>query len=211
MSSIRIAIPAAAVLAVACAATVQAGDLPSRSSYPAAPVYTPEQRANFTGLFAGVHAGGGFGSSGPTNTSGILGGVQVGYNHQLPNNVVLGAEADITASNVRNNGYTEKTRQNWMGSARVKAGYAFGNVMPYVTGGLSGGTTEITTPVAKTTSTGAGWVVGAGAEMMLTPNVSMRGEYLYYALPDAALPTTVGFVKVENSVNVFRGGMNYKF
>jgi outer membrane immunogenic protein len=197
--------------AAAGLAQAQAGDLPSRNSYPPAPAYGAPQ-ANFTGAYVGAHAGGGFGSVGSADTSGMVGGVQGGYNYQLQNNVVLGGEADISASGVSNNSYAEKTRQGWLGSARVRAGYAVNNIMPYVTGGVAVGNTEIKNVAGgKTSSTNGGWVLGAGGEMLLNQNLTIRAEYLYYRLGDADFPSSAGLIKVDNSMNVLRGGINYKF
>src|SRR5262245_16937723 len=63
-----------------------------------------------TGLYIGGHVGAGIGSStftdpaGPAiygnniRTEAVLGGVQVGYNWQIPNTAfVIGAEADVSA------------------------------------------------------------------------------------------------------------------
>lgn len=207
MSNSRSFVPVVLLLAVAAGGRAEAADLPSRrdpyvaTGY-AAPVPT------WQGLYAGVHAGGGFGKVGPANTSGLVGGAQVGYNVQL-NNVVVGGEADLSASGVRNNSFTEKTRQKWLGSLRARAGYAVGNVLPYVTGGVAMGTTQIKGFNGHTDDTHAGYVVGGGAEMMMNPNMTVRAEYLYYGLEDAKYPG--GPHGVNNSVNVIRAGANYKF
>ncbi|GGH28550.1 porin [Alsobacter metallidurans] len=210
MSVSRTIVPVAMLLALAATGRAQAADLPSRrdpyvaTGY-AAPVPT------WQGLYAGVHAGGGFGKAGPTNTSGLVAGGQVGYNLQM-NNFVAGVEADLSASGIRNNSYTDKTRQKWLGSARARVGYAVGNVLPYVTGGVAMATTEIKGIGGKSDGTHAGYAVGAGAEMMMSPNVTVRAEYLHYGLGDATYPSPLlGPVKVENSINVIRAGANYKF
>jgi len=99
-----------------------AADLPKRAGAPApAPMMVAAH--NWTGFYAGVHAGYGWGeadfgitpggswvgdpdlagvtsaASGSPRISGALGGIQAGYNYQM-NNVVLGVEVDVSASGV---------------------------------------------------------------------------------------------------------------
>ena len=79
-----------------------AADMPLK-----APVF--EAVYNWTGFYLGGHVGYGGGSLGPgTNPlplqgvffphsmTGLIGGYQAGYNRQLPNNLVLGVEADVS-------------------------------------------------------------------------------------------------------------------
>ncbi len=190
-------------------ASVWAGDLPSRSTYvPPAETYRPV--TNWQGPYAGVHVGGGVGRVGPTNTSGVLGGVQGGYNAQF-DQVVVGGEADLTLSDVRNKSWSEKSRENWTGTARARAGYAFGNVLAYGTGGLAVGGHSYSNQYGKTDTTDVGYVLGAGAEMQVHQNVTLRGEYLYYNFSGTDYPTSRGVTGVDTHTNVFRAGANYKF
>jgi outer membrane immunogenic protein len=199
----------AAVAACVASGTALAGDLPSRSTYvPPADTYKPV--ANWQGPYAGVHLGGGVGRVGPTNTSGVLGGVQGGYNAQF-DQVVVGGEADLTLSDVRNKSWSEKSRENWTGTARARAGYAFGNVLAYGTGGLAVGSHSYTNQYGKIDSTDVGYVIGAGAEVQVQPNVTVRGEYLYYSFGGTDYPSSNGPVGVDTHTNVFRAGANYKF
>ena len=62
---------------------------------------------NWTGFYAGIDGGGGWGRIGldasfvdDTKLSGVLGGVQAGYNQQF-GNWVVGVGADINAANIR--------------------------------------------------------------------------------------------------------------
>ncbi|KPH66259.1 hypothetical protein ADT71_07130 [Novosphingobium sp. ST904] len=87
----------------------------------------------------------------------VLGGLHAGYNYQLPGNLVLGVEADISAGNLgswsgvpvseestatqwlRNNHQLESdTRYNWdrMITLRGKLGYSLGRTLIYGTGGI---------------------------------------------------------------------------
>src|SRR5690606_32456425 len=80
---------------------------------------------------------------------GILGGLQVGYNAHLPNNIVLGVEASASFANVENdwvgwrdttnqyNGYFTEDKVEVVGALKARLGYAVDNFLPYVTGGLA--------------------------------------------------------------------------
>ena len=84
--------------------------------------------------------------------NGALAGGQIGYNKQI-NSVVLGIEADASWTNLNGSGtYATDApgyNNNWVkahhleldyfGTVRARAGYAMGNFLPYVTGGLAYG------------------------------------------------------------------------
>lgn len=187
-----------------------AADLPRRTDpYAPAPVYAAPI-SNWQGFYAGVHLGGGFGSSGPIDTSGFVGGLQGGYNFQF-DKIVVGAEADITYSGIGNSSFQEKSDINWLGSIRGRAGYSFGNILPYVTAGWGFGDTKYSNIYGQTKDTASGWVLGAGAEMMVMPNITVRAEYLYYDLGSQDYPTAAGLGRIDTTTNVIRGGVNYKF
>ena len=89
--------------------TAMAADLGLRKTYlPGAD--TPVTAASpWTGAYAGVNAGGGFGRAtdptvtpvtGAIESGGVLGGVQVGYNQQV-GGFVLGLEADYALAHAR--------------------------------------------------------------------------------------------------------------
>jgi opacity protein-like surface antigen len=71
---------------------------------------TPAPGFSWTGFYLGGNVGGGFGTSrkdfiqGTTtsdfNTSGVIGGLTAGYNHQF-GSVVAGLEGDISASGIK--------------------------------------------------------------------------------------------------------------
>jgi opacity protein-like surface antigen len=153
------------------------------------------------------------GSSIPLNThvgggGGIVGGGQFGYNIQFPSNWVFGGEVDFrgtdtsstTTLNTLPAGFANfivgdnfKASQSWNGSARAKLGYAMGQVLPYVTGGVAFGDVTLNSNFIQTTSGGVvfpasrasasdtlvGWTAGAGMEISLNPNWSLGVEYRY--------------------------------
>ena len=176
----------AAAAGLALALTVGsafAADLPSLK----APIVLTPPAFSWTGLYGGVNIGYGFGSgdqdpgrmeydpfvvpcctlflptpawSIPNDPRGVLGGGQVGYNHQFNPWLVVGLEADIQASDVHSqgNGYGEVggialfgpsfayASQNksvdWFGTVRGRIGVTFPslpNLLLYGTGGLAYG------------------------------------------------------------------------
>ncbi|BCP52798.1 porin [Kaistia sp. 32K] len=136
-------------------AGAQAADL---TVAPPEPVAAPA--FNWTGFYAGVHAGYGwatfdtemtdiYGEGKGNKPDGFLGGGQLGYNYQLANNVVLGIEADAAFADLKDSGalrisgggqYFEigtRSEITALGTVRGRAGYAVDRFLPYVTGGFA--------------------------------------------------------------------------
>ncbi len=100
---------------------------------------------NWTGFYAGINGGGGWGGSEFSarfstdffDTSGGLVGGTIGYNWQM-NQFVFGLEGDIDWSNIRGSaacvGTTCEARNDWLSTVRGRFGYAFDRFLPYVTG-----------------------------------------------------------------------------
>ena len=166
--------------------------------------------SNFQGAYVGVHAGGGFGKAGAASTSGFVGGGQIGANAQF-DKVVVGAEADISASSLSHKGFTDKFSQGTTGTLRGRAGYVFNQTLVYATVGGAMSSSEWKNPAAKTSKSLTGYVYGAGAELQLTNNVSVRGEMLRYNYGSETYLSTLGPVQVKPANTVARGGVNYKF
>ena len=137
---------------------------------------------------------------------------------------------------------------NWMGTARGRVGYLITpTVIAYTTGGLGyGGTYLKTFPqqyITTTSGSGAaigsyistqnaqqnfnvGWIAGGGAEWMMAPNWSIKGEALYYDLGNTTVSNTAYFASgnaaSSNPVGgsttrayyqgvIARAGVNYHF
>jgi outer membrane immunogenic protein len=197
-------------LVAGAAGAAQASDLPPRpSNYTGG--YQPVPQKTWTGPYVGAVLGGGFGKAGSVSTSGLVGGIKGGYNMQF-DKFVAGGEADIMASDVNNKSFTEKVRTNSLGSVRARAGYLVDpSVLVYGTGGLAWGNTENQSAWGTSKTTKGGFALGAGGEYMVHPNVTVKGEYMYYNLGNTNFPTSVGPVKIETTTNVLRAGVNYKF
>ncbi len=212
---------------LACAVAANAADLRPAPA-PVMPTKAPPVYVapvlDWTGFYVGVNGGGGWGRawsdlSGRMNTSGGVAGGTAGYNVQF-GSWVLGLEGDADWSNVKGNasplgcpGCTIKN--DWLGTARGRAGYAFGGFLPYVTGGLAVGDVKATVPgFAGQTSTQAGWTAGAGGEYALTRNWSAKLEYLHVDLGRFNCGINCGVTATDNvkfQENLVRGGINFRF
>ena len=170
-----------------------------------------QSTGNFQGVYGGIHAGGAFGKAQAANTSGFVAGVQAGANAQFQNNVVVGVEGDVSASSISHKGFQDKFRQGAVGTVRARGGYAFDRVLVYGTGGLAVSSSEWKNPVATTSKTLSGWAYGVGAEFLMTPNVTVRGEFLRYDYGKETYLSQIGPVGVKPSNNVLRAGTNLKF
>lgn len=224
----------AAVAFAGLASGAQAADMPRQVQ--AAPVYkAPVQPDQFdwNGFYLGFNGGYGWGRSRWSDPAagsgsdrfningGLLGG-QIGYNWQA-GKTVLGIESDIdwaklsgstTAGGVcaTDGGGECRTEQNWLGTTRARVGYAFGNVLPYVTGGVAYGNIKAVQPTGTSADTKAGWTVGGGVEYGINRNWSAKAEYLHIDLGTA---TFMGAASGTNSLSVpitedlVRAGLNY--
>ena len=207
-----------------------AADIPVKRVAPiAAPA--PPSYLNWSGFYLGVNGGGEGGRShfnfdglgatpGRFRASGWQAGGTAGYNYQF-GHVVLGVESDIDWSNLKGSttcpitGLTCQTQNNWLGTVRGRAGYAFDRFLPYVTGGLAVGDINANIPgIGSASATNAGWAAGAGLEYAVSNNWSAKMEYLHVNLGSfdcgtACNPTPP--VNVRLNENVLRAGINYKF
>jgi high affinity Mn2+ porin len=211
--------------------------LPTKA--PASPNYT------WTGAYIGGHFGWGFSNlatatnSGPSEvfalpsvpSEGMLAGLQIGYNRQFSNNVVLGLEADLTFADYfglrtvtdQVSGQESALFSNlrYFGTARGRIGYAFGRFLPYATGGLAWGHNKVENEFPDGTGftkslAQFGWTVGGGVEYAFDAKWSAKAEYKYI---DLGWKTYGSFFfdetgqaagKFDPSVHVFEVGLNYK-
>jgi outer membrane immunogenic protein len=133
--------------ALVAAQGVAAADLSVAPLYKAPPPQA-SPAYNWSGFYLGANGGGGWGRSWwqSQSTSIDLSGAQVGgtagYNWQF-GNAVLGLEGDIDWSNLKGTSSAVlcpgcSTSDSWLSTVRGRAGYAFGGIMPYLTGGRAG-------------------------------------------------------------------------
>ena len=213
-------------------ATAQAADLGwNGSTSPVNSMYSGTSAFQWSGFYAGVNAGYGFGTlrrepvgggvATENNTGGWNLGAQAGYNVDM-GGFVLGGEADLQWSAINYQADvgapgTLKASVDGFGTLRARAGLTFDRVMPYVTGGVAIGnsTVSLTDPanvVTSQTNTHLGWTVGAGLEAAATDNITIKAEYLYVDLGAKTYTTAPGGnIDASQRFGLIRAGINYKF
>jgi outer membrane immunogenic protein len=208
-----------AILALGVGAA-SAADIARRPAPYKAPAFV-EPQFTWTGLYAGAFGGGAWGRSdfsaplatGTFDTDGWLAGGTIGYNYQLPNNIVLGIEGDAAWTDIKGSAACPagicETKNDWLATVRGRAGYAFGRFLPYITGGAAFGDIKTSaTGLGSSTTTRAGWTVGGGLEANIAGPWSAKVEYLYVDLGrgGSILGSDASF-----KTNIVRAGINYKF
>ena len=227
------------LVAIGAASFVAASSQASAADLrPSFPVKAPARSViyGWTGFYLGGHVGYGGGSIGPDSNplplegvffphsvTGLIGGYQAGYIRQLANNVVLGVEADVSFGSPvdvpRLVPAPFDTTVDYIATGRGRVGYAMGTWMPYVTGGIAWGSTNVslndlcTTVPPKRHLTHLGWTAGSGVEVAVGGNWTAKAEYDYidlarrtYDLTDVGLPP----VNVDPNIHLFKLGLNYR-
>jgi outer membrane immunogenic protein len=210
---------------LAAAPGAEAADLSLAPLYKAPPSEVT-QAYNWTGFYLGVNGGGGWGHSwwDANATRADLSGGQVGgtagYNLQL-GRTVFGVESDLDWSNLKGTATSAlcaagcSTSDTWLGTVRGRVGYAFGGILPYVTGGLAVGDIRASTPgFAGASSTNAGWTLGGGLEIALPGNWTAKAEYLHVDLGRFNCGTGCGVAPTDNVSmhdDLVRAGFDYHF
>ena len=242
---------AASVVALTAATGAQAADVVMRQQ-PEAVVAVP--MFSWTGFYAGGQIGGawsnsnlnirglddaqnfsGFSKDFSPDPSGFLGGLYAGYNFELGNNLVLGADTDwiwtdlkktshalypADALNANDYSLEGKIRQKWEGSTRIRVGYAYDRWLPYIAGGVA--YSKINSSVNFADSTGTfsgvstdktmtGWTAGAGFDYAMMDNVLLRLEYRYTDYGNKDFSNGDFGYKLKYKTNEVRVGVAYKF
>jgi outer membrane immunogenic protein len=237
MAMRRVSICILAALSLVSSHAAFAADMPVK----AAPTAIPY---SWTGFYVGATAGYVFGSSQHCDTvafctsafdvNGAAGGATLGYNWQAAN-WVYGLEADFSFAGAKGTTLTIPppfgfncgtpncyTNLDWFGTVRGRVGPAFGNWLPYLTGGfaygqLNAGLSSAFAPTTSATAVRGGWTLGGGVEYALAPlHWSVKLEYLYLHLDDLFYDTAqvcgrLSCTAVHNNFNVVRLGVNYRF
>jgi outer membrane immunogenic protein len=187
-------------------------------------------------------------------TDKFTGGAYLGYNHQV-GAWVLGLESDYTfLKTSASSAFTDRISTGFpidiqrfqtsvdidgVWTVRGRVGYAWGNLLTFVTGGFAAGnvgglhtfTNEVPAGGTRLTiESGAanskwayGYVVGGGFDWALTQNWILRAEYQYIdlaginfegivtfpALPPGNNPTYIH--NIDTRVQFVRAGLAYKF
>lgn len=213
MKSLKVAFLATAA-AFGLAAAAQAADpiLPA----PFVPTPAPALGHDWSGFYAGVNAGYGWGrgtsgASGFNRVDGVFGGAQIGWNHQF-DAFVLGVEADIQAANQHQTIGGTRFSLDYFGTVRARAGVAFDNFLPYVTGGFAYGGLAAEAPgFARRHEVHTGWTLGAGVEFAATDQISVKAEYLYIDLENRNYFTGAQTINAGLHAHTARIGVNFSF
>lgn len=160
------------------------------------------------------HSGGGF-STGAQDLSGGLFGVTWGTNWQR-GNWVYGTESDFSFSSLDRSlagapcSPTCSTDLRDLSTSRLRLGYAMGNGLAYVTGGLAYGVVRAGDSVDGDKDTRFGWALGAGVEWAFAPRWSLKAEYLHVDLGDGRHYSSGGTpIHVDFTADIVRVGVNY--
>jgi outer membrane immunogenic protein len=190
---------------------------------PATYVPAPVPYYNWGGIYFGINGGYNFGTVSPSfpapavgtnfNTTGFLGGGTIGFNYQWAA-IVAGLEGDWDYNSLSNSmpvgdgGGTFAS--NWLATARGRLGYAWDRILLFATGGAAFAPANISgavAPGANGSTTMTGWTAGAGVEVAVAPNWTVKAEYLYINF----LNPSIGGVGFKDTDNVIRAGVNFKF
>jgi outer membrane immunogenic protein len=154
----------------------------------------------------------GFGSATASVTgSGVVGGVQLGYNKQF-GTFVLGLETDFDATSISNTTAGVETKLPWFGTTRLRAGFLLSPaLLVYGTGGVAYGHVEESVPGASVTVPGVGWAAGAGLQYALTPQWSIGAEYLHVELEGPSANAGGATASTKATTDLGRATLNFKF
>jgi outer membrane immunogenic protein len=193
-------------------------------AFPAARVY------NWTGAYVGINGGGGWGGSNWASTpdgtagsysvsSGLVGGT-FGYNLQTGDPFVLGAEVDIAGTGFRGTVSPAtcapgcEIKNPWLATARLRFGYAFNDILPYVTVGVGIGrlVADIAgSPFGTERANILSWTVGGGVELVISGPWTAKVEYLHVDLSGITCNVACnGPVSINLNENIIRAGVNYR-
>jgi outer membrane immunogenic protein len=216
------------------AAPALAADLPYKARpAPPPPVFS------WTGFYIGANIGGAWskgaitdvvtGANLNTDSSGFIGGGQVGFNYQF-NTFVLGLEWDIDGttisktSNVVPTGFGNlqaSANTDWISTLAARFGFALDHWLIY---GKAGGAwvqnsatlTNLTTGASISGSnTNSGWMAGVGGEWAFAPQWSAKLEYDHVELDNWSLATNTVIagdrLNVSRHIDMLKAGVNWRF
>jgi outer membrane immunogenic protein len=212
---------------------------------PVAPAFS------WTGCYVGGNGGGGRGlndwqplqgqSFNAVHDSGWFAGVQAGCDYQV-GALVVGIEGQFDWADMKDSsttipgggaiGYILTSKLDRFGTLTGRIGYAFDRVLFYGKGGAAFAhfnqqflaTDFAGTAIAlKASQNIAGFVVGAGIEYALLPNLSLKAEYNYFDFGRNGIVTNcpaggcagggaIGFpFDIQQSMQTVMLGVNYRF
>src|SRR5262245_37023039 len=193
----------------------------------APPAYAIRRAYDWTGfrvgmLVGGTLAGGDWTSTpdsaaGSFSAGGVLVGRTLGYNLQTGSSYVIGVETDIAASSLKGTVSPATCASNceistpWLATARLRFGYAFNDIMPYLTVGVGIARLVASGPFGSERTNNLGWLAGLGVEFVLLGPWTAKLEYLFTDLNGLTCNLACnGPVAINVHESVFRAGLNYR-
>lgn len=195
--------------------------------------YEPVAPGNgWTGFYitAGVGAGGlvheldstifgGVGLNG-IGAEGVLGEIGVGYDHMIGQRGLIGLRATYRRSNIETElsapgfgpGINGDITADWGFDLIGRAGlFTTPETLVYALGGFTRQNFDLSTNVGfGGEETQNGFVVGAGVETAISPNISLRGEYRYHQFKTEDFGLG-GLLDIQPSMHTFTLGASYRF
>ena len=190
---------------------------------------------NWNGFYIGANLGGAWATGTlsdslnaatiSADTSGFVGGGQLGYNYQI-GNYVLGAEWLFDATKLKASGavgsFPAAANTNGITTIAARLGWAANDWLWYgkVGGALAGNQETLTNSVFGIQENGfrtsSGWTLGAGIEHALGQNWTAKLEYDYLGLNAVKFISsqpllTADQLTLDRQINLVTVGMNYKF
>lgn len=176
-------------------------------NYYEAPASGTSSAMNWTGTYAGVSFGGGWGSS---DIDGVLAGVTLGQNWQN-NNLLYGLEGDISHGKIDDDSSGPGFKMDWVGTVRGRIGYAFDRFVAFGTGGLAWATTEYADGSDKDSATRLGVAFGLGVEAAFNEHVSAKLDWTHMEFADKTYHVDGDSKHIDPSLDLLRLGVNYRF
>ncbi len=166
---------------------------------------------SFSGLYAGADVGVGIGTAGGANTSGYIGGAHLGYDLQF-SRLMAGVEIDTLSTSISAGSFnSSEFSQKFLSSLRGRAGYIFGNVVVYGTGGFAYSTSAYRDVSGISRATIKGTAFGLGAEWSPIYKISLRAEALRYDFGSKNYATPLDTKTLSSATNLLRAGVHYRF
>jgi outer membrane immunogenic protein len=188
-------------------------------------MYDPAPAANWTGFYAGAFIGAHAGTvveyvcsgvcAGNFPLSGLIGGLEAGYDYQLDQNWVLGGFVQLPLLKPTGSataGATFTVEPQWAFNTGARIGYAIDRFLPYAHVGLAIVNNRVTSSFgAAPTATHTGLSLGMGVEAEVADNITVDGRYTFTTLGAATYDWGGGAEKYgENSSN-FTVSVKYRF
>lgn len=178
--------------------------------------------------------------------TGFTGGLEAGYNYVMDGGFLLGVETDINVYDITGSRattlqsrtlinppttytLTQEVDTDFLWNLRARVGYAMDKFLIFASGGLAVTSTQYKSDFVDSRNPGnrvaldsndngkTGWTIGGGAAYAITPNISIKGEYLYtdFGHSEFTATSTNGFLTYAADAHLkshmFRAGVDYHF